>query len=139
MINIMLSDRRFSIDKRNLKSLAETVMDNESAKNKNVNIVFCTDKLIMDLNSRYLQNSRTTDVLAFELEETDDSDLLGEVYINLQQAERQARENKINYLTQSPRVHRVILFSSFYFFFCVPRVSSKAGVSKMLSDTRVIR
>jgi rRNA maturation RNase YbeY len=104
VINILLSDRRFSIDKRRLKTLAETVMKSESADNKNVNLVFCADKLMTDLNTRYLNKKRSTDVLAFRLEDEDNRDFLGEVYVNLQQAGRQAKEHGIHYREEVERL-----------------------------------
>jgi probable rRNA maturation factor len=111
MIRMMLSDRRFNLDKRRLKSLARAVMKNESASGKDLNVIYCTDNLIKDLNSRYLNKNHTTDVLAFELEDrNDDGHLLGEIYVNLQQARRQALENKINYNEEVRRltVHGIL-------------------------------
>lgn len=110
MVKIFLSDRRFNIDNRALKSLVELVMKGESAENKVINIIYCADRLIKDLNSRYLNKRMTTDVLAFELEDSNNGDLLGEIYVNLQQAGRQALENCINYQEEVGRltIHGVL-------------------------------
>ena len=110
MVKILLSDRRFNIERRRLKSLVDTVLEGESAKNKIVNIIYCADKLIRELNARYLNRKLTTDVLAFGLEDTDNGGFLGEIYVNLQQAGRQARENGINYREEVGRltVHGVL-------------------------------
>ena len=96
-VRIMISDGRFKINGRRLKSLIGKVLAGESAGSKILNIVYCTDKLIGDLNDRFLNKRGTTDVLAFGLEDTENIEFLGEVYVNLQQARRQAYQNDLNY------------------------------------------
>jgi len=110
MIKILISDGRFSIDKRRLKSLVKTLLRDELAEERNFNIIYCTDNLMEDLNNRFLNKNRTTDVLAFELNDAENGDFLGEIYVNLQQARRQARENRINYKEEVERltVHGVL-------------------------------
>jgi len=110
MIRILLSDGRFAVDKRRLKSLVSKVLEGEASDGKSVNIVYCTDKLIEELNGRFLGKKRTTDVLAFELEEVEDKGFLGEIYVNLQQARRQAEDNDTAYKEEVGRltVHGVL-------------------------------
>jgi probable rRNA maturation factor len=110
MIRIMIADRRFNIDKRRLKLLVSRVLEGESAERKAVNIVYCTDKMIGELNRRFLQKNRTTDVLAFELNDNESAGFLGEVYVNLQQARRQAADNNIIYKEEVGRltIHGVL-------------------------------
>jgi probable rRNA maturation factor len=110
MIRMLISDGRFNIDRRRLKSLVSRVLESETAEKSSVNIVYCTDKLIGELNRRFLRKRGTTDVLAFELADTDNRGFLGEIYVNLQQARRQAEENNINYKEEVGRltVHGVL-------------------------------
>jgi len=110
MIRILLSDGRFTVDKRRMKSLVSKVLEGEASDGKSVNIVYCTDKLIGELNSRFLGKNRVTDVLAFEFEEVKDKGFLGEIYVNLQQARRQAEDNDTGYKEEVGRltVHGVL-------------------------------
>jgi len=110
MIRILLSDGRFDVDKRRLKSLVSLVLEGEASDGKSVDIVYCTDKLIEELNRRFLGKNRTTDVLAFELEEEGARGFLGEIYVNLQQARRQAEDNNVGYKEEVGRltVHGVL-------------------------------
>lgn len=110
MVKLLLSDRRFIIDRHRLKTLVKMVMEKESAGKSGVNVVYCTDKLIKELNARYLNKNLVTDVMAFELKEAGNGGFLGEVYVNLQQARRQALENGINYGEEVERltVHGVL-------------------------------
>ena len=110
MITILLADRRFKIEGRRLGSLAKKVLEHESAGTKALNIVYCSDNLITGLNNQFKKKNRTTDVLAFNLDEFDKDNFLGEIYVNLQQAKRQAAENKIRYKEEVERltVHGVL-------------------------------
>jgi rRNA maturation RNase YbeY len=110
MIRITLSDKRFNIDRRRLMSLIKTVMESESAENGHINIIYCADRLIKDLNTRYLNRNHVTDVLAFDLQNDREGDFLGEIYVNLQQAKRQSLEYDISYREEVERltVHGVL-------------------------------
>ncbi len=110
MIKIMLADKRFNIQRRRLGELAKRVLQNESALGRVINIVYCSDNLIIGLNKRFKRKNRTTDVLAFVLDDLEDSDFLGEIYVNLQQARRQAVENKVQYKEEVERltIHGVL-------------------------------
>ena len=57
--------------------------------NKTVNLNFVDDKAMKELNRKYRRKNQTTDVLSFNLNE---EGLLGEIYISLPQAKRQAKE-----------------------------------------------
>ncbi|MEE8417478.1 MAG: rRNA maturation RNase YbeY, partial [candidate division Zixibacteria bacterium] len=54
--------------------------------------------------------NQTTDVLAFDLSDAVEPDLMGEVYVNLQQAKRQARDRRIPYTEEVKRltIHGVL-------------------------------
>ncbi len=54
-----------------------------------VNLIFIADARMRKLNRQYRHRDKTTDVLSFDLKEERDS-LLGEVYISIPQARRNA-------------------------------------------------
>ena len=58
-----------------------------------LNVVFVNDQYIRALNKSYRGKDEPTDVLSFNYE-GGDSDLLGEVYISVETAKRQAKEHK---------------------------------------------
>jgi rRNA maturation RNase YbeY len=54
--------------------------------------VFADHERVRDLNERFLQHDHDTDVLSFTLEERADRTVDGEIYVDLDTAEEQARE-----------------------------------------------
>ena len=61
-----------------------------------VNLICCDDERIQELNRMYRGKDQVTDVLSFTWYEgfTKPQDLVGEVYINLAQTRRQAKERR---------------------------------------------
>jgi probable rRNA maturation factor len=80
---------------KTIKRLAEKILEGEK-NNHNVNIILTDDKYITRLNREFLNKNETTDVLSFGMKEgkklIPEADLLGEVYISLDRAEKQAKE-----------------------------------------------
>ncbi len=69
------------------------VLASEGRSGGEVDIVFCGDRRITELNREWLDRDGPTDVIAFDLSEGDDPTVVeGEVYIDIAQAERQAPE-----------------------------------------------
>lgn len=59
-----------------------------------ISLTFLDDEGIQAMNREYLGKNRTTDVIAFALND-DDSPLLGDVYVGYDQAQRQAGEEGV--------------------------------------------
>lgn len=80
---------------KRIKSLAGEVLEAEK-NNQNVNIILTDDKYITRLNRKFLKRNRPTDVLSFGMKEdkklSPQPNLLGEVYISLDRAEKQAKQ-----------------------------------------------
>jgi rRNA maturation RNase YbeY len=109
-INICLTDRRFSLDKKGIKLAAQTVLMKERARAKDVDLIFCRNKEITILNRRFKGRNGSTDVLAFDLSDKGFSNYLGEVYVNLQMARRQAGMFGVSYSEEVRRltIHGVL-------------------------------
>ena len=107
MVSLTLVDKRFDLDSRAIAGIIGRVLKSESASQRAVDIIYCRDKDIIDLNRRFKGKNRTTDVLAFDLS---DGKYLGEVYVNLQVARRQAAENSVPYIEEVKRltIHGVL-------------------------------
>jgi probable rRNA maturation factor len=87
-----------------LRRAAETVLEAENQPDAELGIVITGQEKIHELNRRYLERDRPTDVLAFALKGTpsempfpapdDDVDHLGEVVISVEQAAIQAKQHR---------------------------------------------
>lgn len=78
------------IPSKDLTKLAHIVLRAEHC-DKNVNLIFVDDQRMYELNREFRDKDKTTDVLSFAMEDDDDP-LLGEIYISIPEARRNARE-----------------------------------------------
>jgi rRNA maturation RNase YbeY len=109
-ISVMLADGRFSLDEKALAAAAARVLKSESASGKSINIIYCSDRYIEGLNKRFKRKKQSTDVLAFGLSDSIEPDFIGEVYVNLQQAKKQAKDRGLPYKEEVKRltIHGVL-------------------------------
>ena len=78
--------------KRRLTVLGKAVLASECEGVYAVEIIVVNDATITDLNTRYLNHPRPTDVIAFPLEEDVSRGIEGEIYISSDTARRQSAE-----------------------------------------------
>ena len=76
------------VPRARLTRLAEIVLRAQGAA-KSVNLILVADCTMRQLNRRFRRRDRTTDVLSFAMEEDSDP-LLGEIYISIPTAKRNA-------------------------------------------------
>lgn len=65
----------------------------EGIQQAEINVVFADDDFIHSLNREYLDHDYVTDVISFVIES---QPLIGEIYIGVEQARRQAKEYKVS-------------------------------------------
>ena len=65
------------------------ILKKEKAEGE-LSITFCDDKLMKKLNKKYRNKDKTTDVLSFEF--GDKERVMGDIYISVPQAVKQAKE-----------------------------------------------
>ncbi|MGB2696505.1 MAG: rRNA maturation RNase YbeY [Candidatus Zixiibacteriota bacterium] len=85
------------VNLKSIKNLAEKILSKEKNR-QNLNIILADDKYIIRLNRKFSRRNRSTDVLSFGMQEgkkmIPQSDVLGEIYISLDRAEKQAKDYK---------------------------------------------
>lgn len=80
------------------------VAGSEVRKLGNINIIFCSDNYILDVNMKYLQHDYFTDIITFDYSENDT--ISGDLFISIDSV----RENASFYGTEfSNELHRVIV------------------------------
>lgn len=104
MIEVVNRQRKIKIDSENFQQFTTQAFEEmpEIAR-RSLTVAFVSDVKMRELNLFYRNKNQTTDVLSFvsEPDEFDaDANYLGDIVISLEQAARQAVENKLDFETE---------------------------------------
>ena len=88
------------VNNRWLKIMAES----ESRKLGNINIIFCSDPYILDINRKYLKHNYYTDIITFDY--CEGSVLSGDLFISVDTVRANAESYKTEF---SDELNRVII------------------------------
>lgn len=105
MISIFTEDLPKDIKgKRVVYQKVKKLISRETGKKVGaINIIFCSDSYLLEINQKYLQHDTLTDIVTFDY--CDDKYIAGDIYISLDRVE----ENAIKYKESFDReFHRVI-------------------------------
>lgn len=80
------------------------VVENNQKKIGDINIIFCSNDYILDLNKRFLNHNYYTDVITFPYSENDI--LSGDIFISIDQVKSNSKEFKATF---NEELHRVII------------------------------
>ena len=84
--------------------LATVVLRKEGARNAELSVVFINDTEMIAMNGRFLKHRYATDVLSFSLADNNRKHVEGEVYVNMDQARRQAKEYGVSIKNEIARL-----------------------------------
>ncbi len=104
-ISVVFADdiKEVPVTENEVRTAVEFVCSQEGINEAEISIVFVDDNRITDLNKRFLDHDRSTDVIAFSLE-NEDCPLEGEIYICTDMAKRQAEEYKVSFENELMRL-----------------------------------
>jgi probable rRNA maturation factor len=94
-----------------IRRAASAVLRGEGATNALLRVIFTGDSAMKKLNAAWLGHRSTTDVISFPLEGGDGGPVEGEIYVNLDQARRQAREYRV---TERSEIARLVIHGSLH-------------------------
>ena len=115
MTEIINNQRKIKLDWQIFQTFAESAIKQiHEAENKTASIAFVSDRKMRELNNEFRGKNSTTDVLSFPYEADEfgvlsepsavadgfSSNFLGDVVISLEQAEKQAAENDLDFETE---------------------------------------
>ena len=94
MINIKIeSDPKFKeLNDSAILSLISYVMGHEGISEADLSFVFANDKLLNHLKKQFFKKDHFTDVIAFRLNDYNEENIEGEVYISLPRAKDNAKK-----------------------------------------------
>ena len=96
-------------ERTRLKKFLTRLMKIEGRQFDSIDFIFCSDEFLLSLNQAFLSHNYYTDILTFDLSESDK--LVGEVYISIDRVKANSKEfNK----SQREELHRVIFHGVFH-------------------------
>ena len=110
-----------------LKFFIKTILKKEATFVKDLNIIFCSDDYLLNINREYLNHDYLTDIITFEI--SDDIDgKTAEIYISIDSVFK----NSIDYQsTKKNELHRVIFHGVLHL--CGYKDKSKSDLKIMRS------
>ena len=105
MVRFFFEDTPFQFKpKRLTSSWLKMVAESEIRKLGDINVIFCSDNYILDINQKYLQHDYFTDIITFDY--CEGNKLSGDLFISVDSV----RENSIYYHTAfEDELNRVIV------------------------------
>jgi rRNA maturation RNase YbeY len=94
----------------NLKNFIESIFRKELQKLDSINYIFCSDKVILEINRKYLNHDFYTDVITFDLSANNTS-ISAEVYISIERIRDNAKELGV---TIKSELHRVLFHAALH-------------------------
>jgi probable rRNA maturation factor len=96
MIEILNNQKRHKINIKRFRELLEKLIENYGVDDPELTLAFVNNSAIQDLNRRFLEEDKPTDVLSFPIGEkgADGIYYLGDIIISVPQANKQRLEKK---------------------------------------------
>lgn len=105
MINFSYQIPRVALDSRNaLKQFIIVLCTKENRTIDQINIVFCSDEYLLQINQQFLNHDTYTDIISFDYTETK-GPLNGEIYISVDRVKDNALQLGSSFKQE---IHRVI-------------------------------
>jgi len=110
MVEVVVSNARREkrMSKNAVRRTVSFVLKKEKISSGKISLVFVDDNTIKKINTKYLGHKRSTDVITFPIEVL--PSLEAEIYVNVKQARRQARQYRVSIANELTRliVHGVL-------------------------------
>jgi probable rRNA maturation factor len=88
-----------------LKKFIQKVAKKNGRPILSLNVIFCSDEYLLNINKQYLQHDYYTDIITFDLSENKKSAITAELYISIDRVRDNAKHNKTPFYNE---IHRVI-------------------------------
>ena len=91
-------------DRNKLKSFLISLIQKEGKEVDQINIIFCDDTYLININKEYLKHDTYTDIITFELS-LNNAPILSDIYISIERVKENARSYDSSF---NKELHRVI-------------------------------
>lgn len=89
-MKLFINQKPNEIDEKKLNILAKKILSEFDKLDQELSITYVDNESIREMNRQYLGKDDFTDVIAFNMEDDMEDNLLGDVYISAEQARLQA-------------------------------------------------
>lgn len=80
----------------------EKVVEDEGKECGDINLIFCSDEALLDMNKQYLDHDYYTDIITFDYSEEDE--ISGDLFISIDRVVDNSREFGYEYINELRRV-----------------------------------
>lgn len=97
--------------RKRLKSFIKEIFINEGKTLDSLDVIFCSDKYLLDINQQFLNHDFYTDIITFDLSESNSNSIIAELYISIERVKENAISLKTNFVIE---LHRVIFHGTLH-------------------------
>ena len=90
--------------RRPLKLFISYLFKKEKKKLQSLDIIFCSDDYLLEINKKHLQHNFYTDIITFDLSDSLNSGIIGELYISTDRVRDNATTLNVSFKTELLRV-----------------------------------
>lgn len=102
VVNVFNDTERKRLPRKHVQELVENVLRKYGLNNTIINVIYVDDNTILEINKDFLKHNFVTDVITFDL--TEKEELLGEIYISADTAEKQSKEYNVSLSNELKRL-----------------------------------
>jgi len=88
--------------KSKTKQYFKNIISEEKFQCGNINVIFCSDNYLLDINKKYLQHDYYTDIITFDY--TSKNIISGDIYISIERVQENAKIFKVSYIDELYRI-----------------------------------
>ena len=92
------------IQRRLLKKFIIQLFIKEKKSLQSIDIIFCSDEYLLEINKQHLQHDFYTDIITFDLSESPSNPIIGELYISIDRVKDNAALRDEKFSTELLRV-----------------------------------
>lgn len=107
-----------------LKKYIQSIFRKEGKKLESINYIFCTDKILLEINLQYLSHDFYTDIISFDLSET--NAVRAEIFISVDRVKENALQLGVSFKSE---LHRVVFHGALHL--CGYKDKTKTEKEKM--------
>ena len=113
-------------DRNKLKSFIFKLFKKEGKELETLDIIFCTDEYLLQINKDHLAHDYYTDIITFDLSPSKETATVGELYISIDRVKDNAKTHAVSFTNE---LHRVIFHGSLHL--CGYKDKKKDDISVM--------